>query len=568
MDVKKTLTIALLAIAAASCSWVDLGPTSNLSPDQIWSGDETTLDGYVFGLYAAIRDKAEIYTRNNFTDAYSDLVKSGSWDQYGHTYNSISMEPNVITSDDASSFEIWEDSYVRIKRDNEFLRDASKYAGNFSDEFLRTRIAEIKFIRSVSYYYLIRVYAGVVIRDESDGVDGPSQNDKPRLSEADSWSWVIARLEEAAADLPDAWDSKNYGRATKAAAWGMISRCALYKVWALKNSGAAAADIAAACKEVVDAANSCKACGAALVPDYSTVFSSEINSENLFTVSFFKNSVSSNLNHEADRFFRPKGDQQTHGGATVSATFGPTAELADSYEMADGTPFSWASAGTDPFAGREPRFYATILYNNELWEGRRLRMYTAPDGDSEGVYDGFGTFRKSGAAESSVTGYYLRKWITEEDNTWASGGSSHFWILLRYAEVILNKAEAQALAGDVPGALTTLSEVRARAGLPAASASGLDDFMTVLEHERIVELAGEGFRYWDLRRWRRAMAVLNGSNVHGCQPTPQTDGSFTYSVIDADGGYTRIFKEQYYAFSIPVSERSANTLLGDNNPGW
>ena len=124
MRVKKLLTTALVALAAVSCNWIDLGPTSQLSPDQIWSGDETTLDGYVFGLYAAIRDKAEIYSRNNFTDAYTDLIKSGSWDQYGHTYNSISMEPNIITSDNASSFEIWEDSYVRIKRSNEFLRDA------------------------------------------------------------------------------------------------------------------------------------------------------------------------------------------------------------------------------------------------------------------------------------------------------------------------------------------------------------------------------------------------------------------------------------------------------------
>ena len=156
MRVKNILTSALASLTLVSCSWIDLGPTSQLSPDQIWGGDETTLDGYVFGLYAAIRDKAEIYSRNAFSDACTDLVKSGSWDQYGHTYNSISMEPNVVTSDDASTFEIWEDSYVRIKRDNEFLRDAARYGGNFDAGFLRTRIAEIKFIRSVSYFYLIR----------------------------------------------------------------------------------------------------------------------------------------------------------------------------------------------------------------------------------------------------------------------------------------------------------------------------------------------------------------------------------------------------------------------------
>ena len=566
MRVKNLFTTALIALAAVSCNWIDLGPTSQLSPDQIWRGDEQTLDGYVYGLYAAIRDKAEIYTRNNFTDAYSDLIKSSSWDQYGHTYNSISMEPNVITSDNASSFEIWEDSYVRIKRDNEFLRDAAVYAGNFDPGWLEVRKAEVKFIRCVSYFYLIRVYAGVVVRDESEGVDGPAQNNKPRLSEADSWSWVMDGLRSAAADLPEAWDGSQYGRATKAAAWGLLSRCAVYKIWALKNSGAAAAAISDACKEAVAAADSCKAHGAALEANYSNVFNKQVNSENIFTVSFFGGNSSPNLNHEADRFFRPKGDQQTHGGATVSATFGPTAELADAYEMADGTPFDWSLHGADPWTGREPRFYASILYNDAKWEGRRLKMFTGDD--EETVYDGLGTFRKSGSAESSVTGYYLRKWITEEDNSWTTNGSSHFWILIRYAEVLLNKAEAQAIGGDVPGALTTLNEVRARVGLPGAAAANLDEFMAALEHERIVELAGEGFRYWDLRRWRRAFAVLNDSSVHGCKPNPQPDGTYTYSRIDADGGYTRIFKEQYYAFSIPVSERSANTLLGDNNPGW
>ena len=567
MRVKNIITSALAALTLVSCSWIDLGPTSQLSPDQIWGGDETTLDGYVFGLYAAIRDKAEIYSRNAFSDAYTDIVKSGSWDQYGHTYNSISMEPNVVTSDNASTFEIWEDSYVRIKRDNEFLRDASKYAGNFSDAFLRTRVAEIKFIRSVSYFYLIRVYAGVVIRDENDGVDGPARNNKPRLTEAESWDWVMTNLSEAARDLPEAWEGGNYGRATKAAAFGLLSRCGIYKVWALKNHGGTDAEVKAACQEVIDAADSCKAHGGALVSDYASVFSSQVNSENLFTVSFFSNTRSSNLNHEADRFFRPKGDSKTHGGATVSATFGPTAELADAYEMADGTAFDWSVHGSDPWAGREPRFYATILYNDARWEGRRLRMYNNPD-DPDGVYDGFGIFRKSGSAEASVTGYYMRKWITEEDNSWTTNGSSHFWIFLRYAEVLLNKAEAQALSGDIPGAVATLGQVRSRVGLPNITASDLSGFWPLLEHERIVELAGEGFRYWDLRRWRRAFDVLNGSSVHGCKPTLQSDGSYTYERIDADGGYTRIFKEEYYAFSIPVSERSANTELGDNNPGW
>ena len=88
-----------------------------------------------------------------------------------------------------------------------------------------------------------------------------------------------------------------------------------------------------------------------------------------------------------------------------------------------------------------------------------------------------------------------------------------------------------------------------------------------MRHERIVELAGEGLRYWDLRRWRLAEDVINGQNVHGVKITKQGDNSFTYEQVDADGGYKRIFYDRYYHFAIPLTERSNNQLCL-NNEGW
>ena len=82
-----------------------------------------------------------------------------------------------------------------------------------------------------------------------------------------------------------------------------------------------------------------------------------------------------------------------------------------------------------------------------------------------------------------------------------------------------------------------------------------------------MELAGEGFRYWDLRRWRLAEKVIDGQNVHGVKISKQSDGSFTYEQVDADGGHKRIFYDRYYRFAIPLSERSNNSLC-TNNDGW
>ena len=92
----------------------------------------------------------------------------------------------------------------------------------------------------------------------------------------------------------------------------------------------------------------------------------------------------------------------------------------------------------------------------------------------------------------------------------------------------------------------------------------------------MVELAGEGFRFWDIRRWRIAGddlavegdGIIHGAVAHGVKITKDADGNFSYEQVAVDAGRTRVFLDHYYAFSIPVEERSNNRLFGDNNPGW
>ena len=112
--------------------------------------------------------------------------------------------------------------------------------------------------------------------------------------------------------------------------------------------------------------------------------------------------------------------------------------------------------------------------------------------------------------------------------------------------------------------------VRARVGLPAKTvkdAPDKDSFMKILRKERICELAGEGLRYWDLRRWKIAHEVIDGQTVHGVKITRRASGSFAYAQVDCDGGNTRIFQQRYYYFSIPADELTNNKLCVDN-PGW
>lgn len=552
---KKTiLTMGLAAaLCGTSCSDViDLNPGDRFSPATVWSST-TTVDSYVLGLYSIFSSSCEFYGTGspNLTDAYSDILKSGSWDQYNHSYNRSLFQESAFNSTSAGAFECWSTHYERIRRENEFLRDAPKYREKFGEKWMDTRIAEVRFCRAYAYYLLCRVYGGVILRTE---VDGPEQNDKARSTEADCWDFIIEELKDLAPQLPqgnktengDNWDDANYGRATQQAVGGLLSRVALFaERW----------DVAA------QAARDVEKCGGALdLTGYANVFNGDLksNKEILFGVDFEQDVIT----HRYDAYVRPSGDAKALGTSALYSVFFPTSELADSYEMADGTPFSWETHGSDPYTGREPRFYATILYNGASWMGRTIESYV-------GGADGFKEYENSKSANTTVTGYYLRKYLKDGDKSWITAYSAQTCILIRYAEVLLNKAEALAeLSWDQNSveALQALNDVRGRVGLPSRQTASKEEFMEFVRHERMVELAGEGFRYWDLRRWRLAEEVINGKNVHGVKIT-KTDSGFNYEHVDADNGNKRIFYDRYYHFAIPESERSKNPLC-DNNQGW
>lgn len=532
---------------------LDIDPTDRYSAQTVWSS-QTSADQYLLGLYTFITaNSGNCGTDDNMTafdDAYSDLVKSSSWNQYGHPYNMTMLEENAFDSNSAGTFECWTDCYTRIRRCNEFLSDAQTYGPNISETYAATRSGEARFIRAMAYFKLMKIYGKCILRD---AVDGPEENDKALATPDEIWDFIIADLTYAGENIAENLD---HGRITRAAAWAYLSRVALYaQRW----------------DTVISAAQKCRECGGALDASYANVFSDMYSVENLLTVEFQQNKLS----HRADYFFRPIGDAAVYNTALTGA-FNPTSELVDSYEMADGTEFSWDLNGDDPYTGREPRFYATILYNGCRWEGRTLETY-------EGGADGIAEFNVSGAAGSTVTGYYMRKFITENETGWDLYGSDHFAIVIRYAEVLLNEAEAYAMKSQLEDASAAMNQVRARVGLPARTASTQDEFMAQLRHERVVELAGEGQRFWDLRRWKLAYcedseeSVIDGKNFHGCLITKQGDGSFTYEQIVCDGteiGGTdymkHFFPERYYAFALPIDEISNNALVtvADQNYGW
>ena len=516
-------------------------PTDSYSETVAWSS-ESSLDMYVTYLYKPLNGLSN-FSSLSLTDGYTDLVKYGNGvPQTWSAHNKILLQQNTITSDN-NPMSSW-GLYTDIFRENVFLRDAGIYGSKFNEDFLNTRIAEIRFIRAVNYARMIRIFGGVILRDETNGVDSEGEKAKARATEAESWDFVLKDLEFAAKHLPKEWDSKWDGRLTKGAAYAYMCRTALFaKRW----------DIAITAADEIKKLNKYD-----LMDEYKDVFKVAGNKEIIFSIAY----KIPDMPHYFDRYFAPDGKQGIRRAV-------PTSELVDSYDMADGTPFSWSgSMAKDPYVGREPRFYASIIYNGATWKEKTIYTYV----DAE---NGFAAYRDNmnPGEKQTVTGYFIRKYLQENNADFDDKGSDQFWIEMRYAEVLLNLAEAlaeQDYSKNQDDALEALNEVRRRVDLPERTtqeAPDKDSFMKLLRKERICELAFEGFRYWDLRRWRLAGEVIDGKQAHGTKITKKDDNSYTYEQVSCDDNINRFFPERYYLLPIPVDELQNNPLC-ENNAPW
>lgn len=545
---------ATLTVALSSCNDVlDLNDTSTFGDVAVWSS-QNNADAYVTAAYKTFNDQSGLVSRSRYYDNYSDLMKSPFWWVYPFNHALLDA-PNQFYRGSADLFDCWSEAYGRIKRTNLLLNDLERYGQKWGAEWYTVRRAEARFCNAINYFFLARVYGGVVLRTDHSGGggwmdDGAYESDRhrARISEAETYKYILDELEWCADNLPESWPAEWKGRATKGIVYAFISRIALYAhEW----------------KMAADAADKC-AKYYSLAPDYAKLFdvgSGQDNScEIIFKIQFSKSIIKNGF----DSDYRPYYDRVVYNTQT-NAMAQPTAELVDMYEFSNGTEFNWNSyrnqGHTDPYTDREPRFHATVLYDGAKWEERTIETYV--DGT-----DGFVPFDVTKEVEGhTVTGYYLRKYLQEGNTSFPTDGSYNTDIVIRYAEVILNKAEALCMLEDIPNAIIELNKVRERVHLPGKNAFTSDDCMALIRHERAVEFAGEGLRIWDLRRWRLAESVINNRTVHGHKITLNADGTKTYQTVDADGGLTRTFLPKYYYLSLPTKELSQNNKC-ENNPGW
>lgn len=540
--------LAASAICLTSCTGLlDMTPTDRVSDKVIWESTQNA-EYSINYIYSYIIDVTQSQSHAGMTEALTDQMKYGSYN-----YNSMCFIPSEIAygvSPSAGYFDAymgyWSTWYGAIRRVNQSISELKQYGQMSAAD--KTRLeAELRFMRGFLYFELVKRYKQVIIYDEDLS---KITKDKALNTEAEGWDFIEADLRFAAAELPERTASK--GRLDKGAAWAFLSRTMLYaERWAV----------------VKEAAEEVEKLGYALESDYKNSYTKTASAGNNETILQYLFDRTQSVTHSFDFYYTPGGDY-TLNGESGGGYGTPTQEMVESYEYAKGgfpdwTEWHGTTTKTPPYAELEPRFHATILYNGASWKGRTIEPFI--DGA-----DGWCQWNKDREPKGrTTTGYYLRKLVDENHNVITQSGSVQPFTIIRYAEVLLNKAEACYRLGDNGPANDAVKAVRARVGL-SYNAKSSSELEAAIRQERKVELAYEGLWYWDLRRWgvahKQYPEGLTGYQQHGLKIEKTGDDTFTYTYVSVDDR-DRNFLEQMYQFPLPTSELTSNSLV-DQFPAW
>ena len=547
---KKILNMLLSCAMLAGCIDLDRMPLDTISDKAVFE-DEALTQAYMYNIYGYMPCGYGVSTvpgtdivrtgglgLTDLLDGSTDLLRSPSmWNES----NGV-MIPGTISAA-YNPLEVWANRYEVIRKVNNLLANTGEDSALDKDFLSRVR-AEARFVRAFMYFDLVRRYGAVPLIEELQDYDDPQALQVPRDPVEDIYDFIYEELKDIAENgLPAAAEmtAADMGRASSEAAWALNGRAMLFaERW--KESAECSA-------KVIESGYH------SLNPDYNALFQSKGGDrEVIFEVLF----DGLNKGHAADLLYMPPSLDNGWGAQSC-----PTQELVDSYEMLDGSKFDWSNPEhtANPYEGRDKRLQWSIIVDGAEFKGKVIRTaYLEPD-------DGLGL------VERTNTGYYIRKFLDETlpfEKLVGYGGSSTSWKEIRLAEVLLNYAEALNELNQGPdpegNAYEAVRRVRERAGLPGLP-EGLDysAFKERIVQERKVELAFEGHRFWDLRRWRMAEEVLNDKYFHGIRITEDDDGNKIYDVFEVNSVPRQVFLEKHYLMPINQGEIEKNPKLLPNN---
>jgi hypothetical protein len=529
------LIAGLIAITVTGCKKLDLEPTDRFSESNFWTVDAN--------VYSALN--------NNYGLMYTSMMffynEATSDNAYSTTGDYALIASGNANASQGQFLNDWRYYYSTIKSCNVFLANVDQNKTLPAATISRLK-AENRFIRAFAHFNLTKWYGDVPLIDKDITAD--EAKTIARSPKATVIKFVTDELEAAAAALPakEAIPASENGRISKGAAIALEARVLLYE-------GNRMADVITLCERLIREGSTNGQYS--LVNNYSDLFSNPVvnktNNEAILSLQY----VPSVRTWSEFFDFAPRSV-----GGRVSG-MAPTQELVDDYITLNGRGIRETGSGyieTNPYINRDPRLTATVVYDKFNW--------VRPDGTIKVIYIKPGTDpdasrldEYSAASQaSSPTGYYWRKYFDPIALTsFTSGANLH---LLRYAEVLLTYAEAKQSLGQLDETVwnSTIRLLRERAGFTDAAAlsfPGTANLTTIVRRERRSELAMEGLRTDDIRRWKIAETVLNGY-AHGAK----------FGDPAIDNGYIRAqkrtFTEKDYLWPIPSSEIGLDGNLTQN----
>lgn len=584
------MSIALLGATSCSQDFLETLPQTEFSETAVW-GDPALVETFINQIYFRLDEP--------LTDGRmkANIVDEG---HYRGNAPSLNFKNGVITPDDIPAWNFsrmrqWRDLYKTIRFCNIFFSKVEEVP--FKEELVDGKsqhdrmTGEVHFLRAYLYHFLTSTYGGVPIITEAYGLDDEFK--AARNSYAECVDFMVSDCDQAAALLPDVQTGNNFGRATKGAALALKARILLYAASDLYNTdvfpsysnpeliGYTDGNRTARWQAAKDAAKAVidlnqytlfraePAPSDSVAQNYVDLFMSKSNEEDIF-IKFFTVPMGQRMG----LYTSPNG----YHGWGVNA---PIGNVVDDFEMADGTKFDWGNPAhaAEPYKNREPRFYATILYNeapwrerpndvkgidpqNKLQTGRWQRWNSA----TNSMVEEFGVDTRKSPIEDwngSYTGYYLRKYI-DPNNDAQYVNQTVTWRFMRYTEVLLNYAEACIELGEDAEARAYINKVRTRAGLPGLTESG-DALKARYRNERRIELAFEDHRFYDVRRWVIGPEALDVTTVAdivyklNADHTTATVPTITHKVFE-----THTWQNKAYFLPILRDEMNKNDLLVQN----
>lgn len=499
--------------------------------------DRSPLDSYSNGTLWTSQADAEAALNgcyndweNDYNIIYLDAVSDNSYSQFAwEGYQGYGN--GTATPADGNLFTRW--SYKTIQKCNWFLMNVDKTP---MDEDLKSRFkGEVRFLRAYQYFIMSQLYGDVPLVTKN--LTTAEANETNRTPVAEVRKFIINELDTIAPLLPESYSGSEIGHITKGAALSLKSRIELYD----KDYAACIAD----CEKIMKL-------GYELYPNYQDLFriQHENNSEVILDVQYKENDYAN-----ADIGVMPSS---SYGGW---ASLNPTQSLVDAYEMKNGETIDESGSGFNPahpYDNRDPRLTASIVCPGESYGGK---YFNSIDKSSPDYFNG---------GNNSKTGYIEKKFtsnLSDFTDMWNTGLNI---IVIRYAEVLLNYAEAKIETGSIDNSVyEAIDQVRTRAGMPAVNRSVYNSqtsLRKLVRRERRVELALEGLRWFDIQRWKIGPEVRSGV-VYGTRlgKVDKSNGDLTLAgdhiVVEK-----RVFNiNRDYLWPVPQAEREINKNLTQNS---